>query len=79
MYLLITPAVLLNTLDICLLAAADKIFHTISSVTDCMLRQSDTNSLHSLCAADGMKLNIYITRVIMSTRKTKMQLITKTL
>jgi hypothetical protein len=71
MYLLITSAVLLNTPDICLLAAAaDKIFHTISSVTDCTLRPYDTDSLHSWCAADGMKLNIYKTRVITFTRKT---------
>jgi hypothetical protein len=78
LYLLITSAVLLNTLDICLLAAADKIFHTVSSATDCTLRQSDTDSLHSWYAADGMKLNIYKTRVIMFTRETKMQSITKT-
>ena len=67
MYLFITSAILLNTLDICLLAAADKIFHTVSSVTDCTLQQSDTDSLYSWCAADGMKLNIYKTRVIMFT------------
>jgi hypothetical protein len=70
MYLLITSAFLLNTLDSFLFAAADKIFHTISSVTDCTLRQSGTDSLHSWCAADGMKLNIYETRVITFTRKT---------
>ena len=70
MYLLITSAILLNTLDIFLFAAADKIFHTVSSVTDCTLQQSDTDSLHSWCAADGMKLNIYKTGVITFTRKT---------
>lgn len=70
MYLLITSAFLLNTLDIFLFAAADKIFHNISSVIDCTLRQSDTNSLHSWCAPDGMKLNIYKTTVITFTRRT---------
>ena len=70
MYLLITSAFLLNTLDIFLFATADKIFHTVSSVADSTLQQSDTDSLHGWCAADGMKLNVYKTRVTTFTRKT---------
>jgi hypothetical protein len=70
MYLLIMSAILLSTLRYFLSADDDKIFCTITSLTDCILLQSYSDSIHSLCAVDSMKLNTDKTRVITFRRKT---------
>lgn len=52
-----------------LLAVDINIFQTVTPATDCTHLQSYSDSIHSWCAAHGMKLNIGKTRVIKFTRK----------
>jgi len=52
-----------------LLAIDINIFQTVTPVTDCTHLQSHSDSIHSWCAAHGMKPNTGKTRVIKFTRK----------
>jgi hypothetical protein len=47
-----------------------KIFHVINSTHDCLLLQSDVNSVSDWCIANSMRLNIAKMRVVSYTRKT---------
>jgi hypothetical protein len=46
-----------------------KIFHTVSSTTDCTLPQSDIDSIDGWCGANCIKLNTDKTKVITFTYK----------
>jgi hypothetical protein len=47
-----------------------KIFRVITSPRDCLLLQSDVDSVRDWCAANSMRLNSHKTQLIMYSRKT---------
>jgi hypothetical protein len=57
MYLLMTFAILFNTLEIFVFADDINIFRTVSSVPDRTLLQSDTDPIRGWCAGKCMKPN----------------------